>query len=107
MRILSFRIENFRNLSLAECTHLPDFVVVCGGNGSGKSALLEALMTAKEYAGAYGSFEFDPHAVSADASSALIALRVAFSEEERAFVKKTYNEECPAEDETIISIAKG
>jgi hypothetical protein len=55
MRIVSFRIENFRNLRLAECSSVPDFMLICGGNGCGKSALLEALMTAKEYAGAYGA----------------------------------------------------
>jgi predicted ATPase len=107
MRILSFRIENFRNLAQAECTEVPDFVVVCGGNGSGKSALLEALMTAKEHAGSYGHFTFDARAVSADAESATISLKVAFSEAEREFVTKTYNETCPAEDEAVISISKG
>ena len=66
MRILSFRIENFRNLRLAECSNPPDFMVICGGNGCGKSALLEALMTAKEHAGGYGNFSFDPRAASAD-----------------------------------------
>ena len=66
MRIKSFRIENFRNLRLAACSDLPDFIVICGGNGCGKTALLEALMTAKEHAGSYAGFEFDTQAVAAD-----------------------------------------
>ena len=44
MKITSFRVENYRNLRLAEASDPPDFMVVCGGNGSGKSALLNALI---------------------------------------------------------------
>lgn len=107
MRILSFRIENFRNLRLAECSNLPDFMVICGGNGCGKSALLEALMTAKEHAGAYGNFSFDPRTVSADAPKAIITMKLAFVEDERLFVKENFGSECPETDEVVIEINKG
>lgn len=107
MRIMSFRIENFRNLRLAECSSVPDFMVICGGNGCGKSALLEALMTAKEHAGAYGNFAFDPRAVSADAAKAAITMKLKFSEDERLFVKERYDADCPETDEVIIEILKG
>jgi len=107
MRILSFRIENFRNLRLAECSNLPDFMVICGGNGCGKSALLEALMTAKEHAGAYGNFSFDPRVVSVDAPKAIITMKLAFVENERLFVKENFGSECPETDEVIIEINKG
>jgi predicted ATPase len=107
VRLTSFRIENFRNLRYAECDPVPDLMVICGGNGSGKSALLEALMTAKEHAGAYGSFSFDSRAVSANADNARISLRMRFSEEERSFVQKTFLQECPEYDEIVIEIAKG
>lgn len=107
MKILSFRIENFRNLRLAECSNLPNFMVICGGNGCGKSALLEALMTAKEHAGAYGNFSFDPRAVSADATKATITMNLAFAEDEQAFVKEAWGEECPETDEVIVEINKG
>lgn len=107
MRILSFRIENFRNLRLAECSSLPDFTVLCGGNGCGKSALLEALMTAKERAGAYGNFRFDPRVVSADATTARTTMNLEFAENERLFVKEKLNMECPETDEVIIEIDKG
>lgn len=107
MRITGFRVENFRNLKLAECANPPDFMVICGGNGCGKSALLNALMTAKEHAGAYGHFEFDPRAVSADADHALISLGLQFNEIEREFVKRQFNEVCPESDEIIIEVKKG
>jgi AAA15 family ATPase/GTPase len=45
VRIERFRIENFRNLGLAECNEVPDCIVICEGNGCGKSALLETLQT--------------------------------------------------------------
>lgn len=107
MRLSSFRIENFRNLRLAECSEVPDFMVICGGNGCGKSALLDALMTAKEYAGAYGNFSFDSRAVSANADKATITMKLEFSENDRAFVKEKYNTECPETDELVIEINKG
>ena len=107
MRITYFRVENFRNLRLAECSQVPDFMVLCGGNGCGKSALLEALMTAKEHAGAYGNFTFDPRAVSADRARGSIALRLAFSDEERTFVQSHFAGDCPEEDEVSIEINRG
>ena len=107
MRILNFRIENFRNLHVVECNSVPDFMVICGANGCGKSALLEALMTAKERAGAYGNFRFDPRVVSADADKATIKVVLEFSEKERDFVKAKFGSECPEEDEIIIEILKG
>lgn len=107
MKIKSFRIENFRNIRLAECTDPPDFMVICGGNGCGKSALLQALMTAKEHAGAYGNFRFDPRTVSADSDQATISMALSFAENERDFVQKQFNIECPETDEVVIEIKKG
>lgn len=107
MRIVSFHIENFRNLKLAACADVPDFMIICGGNGCGKSSLLEALMTAKEHAGAYGQFQFDPKAVSANAEKATIRVTVSFSEIDKQFVKKTYNQDCPDQDDIEIEILKG
>ena len=106
MRILDFRIENFRNLRLAECNPVSDFMLICGANGCGKSALLEALMTAKERAGAYGNFRFDPRAVSADAEKATIKVVLRFSEREREFVKTKFGKECPEKDEVVNEIQK-
>jgi predicted ATPase len=103
---MAFRIESFRNLRLVECDPVPNLMVICGGNGSGKSALLEALMTAKEHAGAYGNFAFDARAVSANAQKATISLRLQFSGEEQAFVQKAFGQACPEQEEIIIEIVK-
>lgn len=106
MRITSFRIENFRNLRLAECTDPPTFMVICGGNGSGKSALLSALMTAKEQAGAYGNFPSDPRAVAADADEATIAMTIEFNGFEKEYLSKVANSPCPDSDSMVIKIGK-
>ncbi|MCP4251261.1 MAG: AAA family ATPase [bacterium] len=107
MRITNFRIENFRNLRLAEATDAPDFIVICGGNGCGKSALLEALMTAKEHAGKYRGFTFDTQAVAADANEATISMTLAFTEAERQFVTEHWKTECPEREEILIEILRG
>lgn len=107
MKIVHFKIENFRNIRLAECTNPPDFVVICGGNGCGKSAVLQALMTAKEHAAPYGGFTTDPRCVSADATMARIEMNIAFSPVERDWYKAKYGEECPELDGIVIEIAPG
>lgn len=88
MKIKSFQIENFRNIRLAECSSLPDFVVICGSNGCGKSAILEAIMTAKERTSEYGGFIFDPNIVSADASSTKINMKLEFSDMDLKFAER-------------------
>jgi len=107
MKIKNFRIENFRNIKLAECRNPPDFMVICGGNGCGKSALLQALMTAKEHAGSYGNFDFDSKCVSADAQKAIISMCLEFTDIERQFVRERHwGGECPQEDSIIVEIEK-
>lgn len=107
MKIKYFKIENFRNIKLAECDNPPDFMVICGGNGCGKSAFLNALMAAKENAAPYGGFTMDPRCVSADASMAKVILKLEFSDTERTWYKEQYNMDCPAEDEIHLEISKG
>jgi len=107
MRITYFKIENFRNIRLAECDNPPDFIVICGGNGCGKSALLQSLMTAKEHAAPYGGFNADPRSVSADAEKARIELHIGFGEVEREWYRQKYNRECPETDTIIIEIESG
>jgi predicted ATPase len=107
MRIASFRIENFKNIKLAFCDNPPDFLVLCGGNGAGKSALLQALMSAKEAGGSYGNFAFEQSAVSADAESALVCIKLEFSPEERAFAKAKTGSECPESGEVEVRISRG
>lgn len=45
MRIPSFRVENQRNIQLAECNEVPQIMIVTGPNGCGKSTLLQSLRT--------------------------------------------------------------
>lgn len=106
MKIVYFKIENFRNIRNAESTSPPDFLVICGANGCGKSALLQALMTAKENAAPYGGFNADPRAVSADADEARIRMTVKFSEMERKWYKEKQGADCPELDDVIIVIEK-
>lgn len=89
MRITYFRIENFKSIRLAECTNPPDFMVVCGGNGCGKSALLSALVLAKEASGSYGNGPGDQlTSISADAIQCRIVVTLEFDEAEQAFLKE-------------------
>jgi AAA15 family ATPase/GTPase len=92
MRIQSFRIENFRNLRLVECLNVPDFMVICGGNGCGNSALLEALMIAKESVGPYGNFNIDKRAISANAEQAVITMTLSFKDHEVKLAKDMFGE---------------
>ena len=107
MKIKYFRIENFRNIKLAECENPPDFMVLCGGNGCGKSAFLNALMVAKENAAPYGGFTMDPRCVSADANMAKVTLKLEFNIVEQAWYKEKYNKDCLTEDEIHVEIDKG
>ena len=107
MKVTYFRIENFRNIKIAECTNPPDFMVICGGNGSGKSALLNALMTAKEHAAPYGGFYADPRTVSADSEKATITMHLQFSKNEQEWYKKQFDQDCPESDNVVIEIKSG
>jgi predicted ATPase len=107
MRIAAFRIENFRNIRFAEHLEVPNFVVVCGGNGSGKSALLQALMTAKEHAAGYGGFSFDDRAVSADSDFATVSLTIELTPEETAFAVRRFGGLCSGVGEIEVRLAKG
>jgi len=79
-------------------------MVICGGNGCGKSALLNALMTAKENAAPYGNFQIDPRLVSADCEKAVINLHIVFNEIEQEWYKEKYNQNCPESDEIVVEI---
>lgn len=107
MRIAYFKIENFRNIRFAECVAPPNLMVICGANGCGKSSILHAIMAAKEHAAPYGGFQMDPRCVRADADSARVTLRVAFSDLEQQWYRDKYSSECPQEDEVILEIQKG
>lgn len=79
-------------------------MVISGGNGCGKSAILEALIVAKEQAGGYGEFQLDPHAVSADAEKGTVRIGVQFSDAERAYLRDKITTPCPETDEIVIEV---
>lgn len=88
MRIENFKISNFKNIKKAEYNNLPDFIVICGGNGSGKSSILEALMTAKEALGGYGYFSRNPNCVSADSEFCELKIDIILSAKEVEYLKE-------------------
>jgi hypothetical protein len=53
MRITSVEVRNFKSLRHLILTDLPDLVVIAGPNGSGKTALFDALRLFKEAFGGY------------------------------------------------------
>jgi predicted ATPase len=107
MRLSYFKIENFRNISLAECDNIPNLMVICGGNGCGKSALLNAIMAAKENAAPYGGFAMDPRCVSSDAEMARVTLSIEFTELEQNWYYEKHSQVCPEKDEIVLEIQKG
>ncbi|WP_282016085.1 AAA family ATPase [Marinifilum flexuosum] len=88
MKIVNFSIENFKNIKKAEYNNLSDFIVICGGNGCGKSSILEALMTAKEAIGGYGYFQLNPNCVSADAEYCDIKIDFELNETEVNYINE-------------------
>ena len=79
-------------------------MVICGGNGCGKSAILHAIMTAKEVAGSYGGFEIDSSCISADSVCAKITLSLEFSPAEIAYAKRQFGNACRESDEFEVTI---
>jgi len=64
MPLKSFRIENQKVLSLAECKSVPPIMIIAGINGSGKSTLLYSIKTSRgtiEHTGKY--LYIPPHRV--------------------------------------------
>ncbi len=94
MRIKAFRIENYKNIQLAEVANLPDFVVICGGNGSGKSSILEALLTIRNFLAHQVDkkqrFQFDTSVISADSQNTSIQVTFQFTIEEIEYINKKF-----------------
>lgn len=98
MRIKSFEIRNYRNIRYARHEDIPDFIVIGGGNGCGKSALLEAFFFAKQAAAPYRNQAFrlgGRNVVSADADLAIVNLEIEFSEVDREFASEHLKVDCP------------
>ena len=95
MRISEFRIENFKNIQFAHGSDLPDFVVICGGNGSGKSSILEALLTLRNFLASLVDrqqrFNFDFNLILAKSATCYIEATFNFTDEEIGHIKSKFN----------------
>lgn len=55
MKLRSLYIKNFKSLSLIDVSNLPDFVMIVGENGIGKSSIFDAIRFAKTMVAPYAS----------------------------------------------------
>ena len=53
MRIASLEISNFKAIRHLKLDDIPDLILIAGPNGSGKTALFEAIRILKESFGGY------------------------------------------------------
>lgn len=53
MKISSINIENFKSITKIEVTNLPDFIVLVGENGIGKSSIFDSISFVKSHIGPY------------------------------------------------------
>lgn len=58
MKIVSFKVENFRGVRFAEADNLAGTIIIAGQNGSGKSCLFDALRLVKSVYGGYQQNEW-------------------------------------------------
>jgi hypothetical protein len=102
MRFRSLRVENLRAVRLFEIHDLPDFIVIAGQNGSGKSCVFDAIRLLKSVYGGYSPDEhmqwFGEFAINPQDATALkgifrdpsvpvtISATVEYAESERAFL---------------------
>lgn len=103
MIIKSFKIENFRNLINVECLDVPNLMVICGKNGCGKSALLEALIKCKN---AQYPHQIELDLITAEAEESIIKINFGFKVEEKAYLSGISRSELQDEEELIIKIYK-
>lgn len=58
MRIKNLEIENFRSIKHVKIENIPNFVVIVGSNGVGKTSILEAIRFVKSIIAPYHTDEF-------------------------------------------------
>jgi predicted ATPase len=105
MRVSTVHIENYRNISFAYAENLPNLMVIGGTNGSGKSAVLEAIYTVKEAVSLYDKdFKTEKNVVSAFSKFASIRLVMEFSETDKKFAKDILEVDCPDTAELFAQI---
>lgn len=90
MKIAKIRIENFKGIKKLELDFRDklsgqplDLVVLAGPNGSGKTSVLEAIISAKEYLGSYGEWRFSPDWIQKGKDFAIVEIEWRLGENER------------------------
>jgi RecA/RadA recombinase len=85
MKIIKFEAENFKRLSAVEITPTGDLVEICGGNGQGKTSILDAIFCA--IAGP-GAMKGQPEPIRRGADTAHIRLDMGELIIRRSFKRK-------------------
>ena len=107
MKIKKVHIENFRNITFGYVDHLPDFVVIGGANGCGKTTFLEAIFTAKEAVAPYRGFpEPEKNIISTNADNAKILLELEFSEFDKRYAFDNLQIKCPDQAQLFVKFER-
>lgn len=82
--------------------------MIGGGNGCGKSAILEAILFAKEAAGSYTHyFRNEKNIISSDADFANVRLELQFNDLDRKFAETYLKEVCPEQAALTVKFIRG
>lgn len=116
MRVKSIQISNYKNIEYVELKDIPDFIVLTGPNGVGKSSILEAISYWKETLATYGPYEHGPsfftteiksNIVSNNRDESQIIIDIEFAEDEIKFLKEKENIDCPKNFKSFLNVKKG
>src|SRR6267143_1771771 len=99
MRILDIRIENFKGLAEFKITDAPGIVLLAGANGAGKSSVLEAISTFKEYNWPYTGRRFE-NFVRTGATYSEIEIRFKIYPSEQDYLRTAAGKSNPPEEAT-------
>ena len=108
MKISKIHLENYKNISFGYVENLPDFVVIGGANGCGKSAFLEAIFNVKEAVAPYRGFpeRLSQNIISANAHEAKVLVELSFSESDIQYALDRLDIRCPENAKLYIKINK-
>lgn len=107
MKIRNLKISNYRNIAFAEQTCLPDFIVLGGGNGCGKSSILEAIYLAKEAAAASNYLSMrNKNVISSGARFASVDMTLELSSIDREFAERISGKFCPEHAEISVKFIR-
>jgi AAA15 family ATPase/GTPase len=108
MKVSKVHIENYKNISFGYIENLPDFVVIGGANGCGKSTFLEAIFNVKEAVAPYRGFpeKLSQNIISANAHEAKVLVELSFSEYDIQYAFDRLDIRCPNSAKLYTKINK-